>query len=939
MNPKPELWQRLKPLHEAALDTPKEERAAFVAQNCGEDSELREALERLLADHEEGTGTLDQPVFNIKELLSGAGGVFSEGELVLNRFRIIRLLGAGGMGEVYEAVDGQLGRIALKTIFVDIAGSPGRLVRFRKEVQLARSVSSPHVCRIHDLFLTDGPERAFVTMEFLNGITLADKIGEAGPLPWRDARQIALELCRALQSIHKAGIVHCDLKGRNIMLATRNDATCAVLMDFGIARRLSPHTRGTSTFITEAGAILGTPDYMAPEQFEGKEATPATDIYAFGIVFYELLTGKNPFSRELSTGNTVNAPKPLIRPSSVRAGVPRRLDEVVCKCLEYDPKRRYQSANEVERAIRFPSIVVRLQQRPVTAALGVLAFVLVLFSAWHFRPHSVPFTSVSINQITNIGTIERIALSADGRFLAEVRNDKEQRTLWVRNTATSTDTRILDAFGNQYVGLTFSPDSNYLYLTRGTPGDDTTRNLYVMSVFGGTPRRLIVDIDSRVSFAPDGNRFTYVRWSPDRKDQYSEVHIARKDGSDDRVIYTTVEQTQAPVWSPDGSRLAWLQSQPGTTRIALGVLDIASKKLTTVAAPADVFLAAPEDGYITLAWLPDNRHLLALYYKRHTDRVQIGVITTPSGEFHSVTNDVNSYSELALSGDGSTLATVLTDVNSSIAFYRPGSGEPVTTLPLRITPNGIAWATEDRLLYVVEGSGIGSIDRATGSVKSFDVGEIALGNSIATCRDGHILFTGFTRGGGEARIFRMNADGGEISQLTTSGVARAPSCSPDSQDAFFSLGTRTSVSPWSVSVAGGTPKRLVPPDNFDKATVSRDGRLVVLHGLRGQGFCVIIADLATGRMLPPFFLDQSFGKVAKLTPDDRAIVSDVRRNGGNTLLYQPLDGAPPHVLFNPGPERIRDFDWSPSGKQLAVAGLKSSSDVVLITDQSGKYKN
>ena len=108
------------------------------------------------------------------------------------------------------------------------------------------------------------------------------------------------------------------------------------------------------------------------------------------------------------------------------------------------------------------SIVVRLQQRPVTAALGVLAFVLICFPR-HFRPHSVPFTSVSINQITNIGTIERIALSADGRFLAEVRNDKEQRTLWVRNTATSTDTRILDAFGNQYVGLTFSPDSNYLY--------------------------------------------------------------------------------------------------------------------------------------------------------------------------------------------------------------------------------------------------------------------------------------------------------------------------------------------------------------------------------------------------------------------------------------------------------------------------------------------
>jgi hypothetical protein len=121
--------------------------------------------------------------------------------------------------------------------------------------------------------------------------------------------------------------------------------------------------------------------------------------------------------------------------------------------------------------------------------------------------------------------------------------------------------------------------------------------------------------------------------------------------------------------------------------------------------------------------------------------------------------------------------------------------------------------------------------------------------------------------------------------------------------------------------------------------VSRDGKLANFHGLRGEGFCVILDDLVTGRTLPPFFLDQSFGKIEKLTPDNRAIVSDVRRSGGNTLLYQPLNGSTPHELFNPGPERIRDFDWSPSGKQLAVAGIKSSSDVVLITDQSVKDKN
>lgn len=304
-----------------------------------------------------------------------------------------------------------------------------------------------------------------------------------------------------------------------------------------------------------------------------------------------------------------------------------------------------------------------------------------------------------------------------------------------------------------------------------------------------------------------------------------------------------------------------------------------------------------------------------------------------------MTNDVNSYSELALSGDGRTVATVLTNVNSSITFYGADGGEPVATLPLRITPDGITWASEDRLLYIVGGLSIGPIDRKTGSVQNFDAGEISVGNFIAACNDGHILFTGFPKGGGETRLFRMNADGGEISQLTTSGVARNPGCSPDSKNAFFSLGTGTNISLWSIPVAGGAPKPLVEPDNFDKAAVSRDGTVAIFHGLRGSGFCAILDDLITRHMRPPFFLDQSFGKVAKLTPDNRAIVSDVRRDGGNTLLYQPLDGSAPHVLFSPGPERIRDFAWSPSGKQLAAAGLKSSADVVLITDQSGKEKN
>jgi Tol biopolymer transport system component len=431
-------------------------------------------------------------------------------------------------------------------------------------------------------------------------------------------------------------------------------------------------------------------------------------------------------------------------------------------------------------------------------------------------------------------------------------------------------------------------------------------------------------------------RVTFLRWSPERKDNFAEIHIADKDGGNDQVLYSTPEKALAPVWSPDGRRIAWLQAETGTTRLELKVIKISSKRLTTVAPPPGISWVDPGIAFTTLAWMPDNIHLLTLYYTQHSDRAQIGVITAPSGEFHSVTNDVNSYSALALSGNGRTLATVLTSVDSNIAVYGPDRGEPISTLPLRITPNAIAWVTEDRLLYIVRGLSMGTIDRGAGSMQSFDTGEISPGDFIASCPDGHILFTGFPKGGSEPRLFRMKADGGEIAQLTSSGFARSPSCSADSQKAYFSVGSDVNVSLWSVPISGGTPRQLVFPVNYVDAAVSRDGTQAALFALRQEKLCAIITDLGSGQLKAPFFLDQSLVDLSRFSPDGRAIVSDALRSGGITLLYQPLDGSTPYVLFNPAPETINDFDWSPSGKQLAVARLKSSSDVVLIIDQAGK---
>jgi Tol biopolymer transport system component len=746
--------------------------------------------------------------------------------------------------------------------------------------------------------------------------------------------------------------------------------------------------------LTSSGSSVGTIAYMSPEQARSEPLDARSDLFSLGVVLYEMATGRHPFSGASTAvvfDHILNhAP---IAPISLNAQLPVEFENILNKTLEKDRDLRCQFAGELradlKRLQRKSSLTSAVSsagsgsspsQLPDSGAshpsqisepgagvssssaqavssiaiatpakkdrrltVGIAALLLLAaigFAAWRFWPRPQPFASLTVNQITNVGTIEKVALSADGKFLAEVKNDNGQRTLWLRNTATNTDTQILSAYGGTYVGLTFSADGNYLYFTRGTLQDDGEHALYVMSVFGGAPRQLIMDIDSAPSFAPDGRRFTYLRYIPDRSDRFSEVHLADKDGDNDQVFYSSKEELGSPVWSPDGGRIAWLQQALGARKVVLGWIDLSSKRLSTVAAPADVIPSLAES-ITNLAWLPDNRHLLMLYLKPHTDRSQIGTVTIPSGEFYPLTNDVNSYSELALSADGHTLATVLTNVDSSIAYYKPEGGAPISTTPLRITPRTIAWTGEDHLLFLVRGISIGSLNRATGNLRTFDVGEVDVASFVAACPDGHILFTGFPKGGGEARIFRMNAEGGDLPQITTTGIARGPACSADSRQVDYSVASGTTGSVWSIPITGGTPKELLPPQSSgggSSLTISRDGTLAGFTTVSSQlTFHLEAVDLASQRVIFQGNMDTSAFSESffRFSPDSRALVYPVRREGGMTLLYQPLDGAPSHTLIDPA-EPVSAFDWSPSGAQLAVARVKSSSDVVLITDQGGK---
>src|SRR6202162_3246268 len=260
------------------------------------------------------------------------------GVLLADRYEILQLLGQGGMGAVYKARDTELERlVALKLIRPDLASNPEILRRFKQELILAREVTHRNVIRIFDLGQAKGFK--FITMEFVEGRDLRVVIREKGKLSQEETVRIISQVCRALESAHAAGVVHRDLKPQNIMLDAKDRV---YVMDFGIAHSLE--TPG----MTQTGALMGTPEYMSPEQAKGMKVDPRSDLFALGIIFYEMLTGISPYKAETALATllkrTQERPQP---PAEVDPAIPKAISDVVMKCLEIDRDHRFSSAREI----------------------------------------------------------------------------------------------------------------------------------------------------------------------------------------------------------------------------------------------------------------------------------------------------------------------------------------------------------------------------------------------------------------------------------------------------------------------------------------------------------------------------------------------------------------------------------------------------------------
>jgi eukaryotic-like serine/threonine-protein kinase len=916
-------------------------------------------------------------------------------------YRIIRKLGGGGMGVVYQAEDTKLGRsVALKFLPIETDRDSSALARFLREARAASALNHPGICTIYAIEEYEG--QTFIAMELLEGEGL-DRILAKGSMPVNRTVEYGIQMADALDAAHKKGIVHRDIKPANIFVTERGTAK---LLDFGLAKLLKDVDDGSGETIgdltnqlTSPGMAVGTISYMSPEQARGEELDGRSDLFSLGTVLYQMVTGKQAFPGTTSAivfDNILHhAP---VAPVTLNPSVPAEFERILNKALEKDKDFRYQVAAEMRSDLkrlqresdsgRTPAAASGARSaeriavsgtddvasrsggavavatatpsaptpaaRPASSALveaaksnklglgvGIL-IALALIVAAGFGVYSlltktvhIPFEHFSIENLTNNGHVSLATISPDGKYLLDVHDENGAQSLWLRHIQTGSNTQVVTPAATRYSSLIFSPDASYIYFVRRDEAEHTISILYSAPVLGGAPREVIKDIDSPISFSPDGKKFVYLRERHDTPN--FDLLMANVDGTPDHAVFsnqTLITDSAVPVWLPDAKTIVIPVSQPTPNSLGgLAMFDVASGKREDVALSAERIYYEP-------AWLAGGNGFIVSAGSREMafSVRQLGFLSFPKGEFRPLTTDTNTYLHPSVSADGRLIAATQSKYVFSLGIAPMSQPDELKPVQLMSHLNIWQWNwVPDGRLIIPQGGDVKLVDPAGGETVLMSDKQGAP-NQATPCGTKYVVYRRFAGAGtASLNLWRADLSGANPMQLTRGTNDQRPSCSPDGKWVYYvSIPDNQALK--RVSIDGGTPETVNKEPSAGYA-LSPDGKFVAQLDVSEVDHKLVLNMFSIAdKKLTYHDIDMRASDPISFSPDGKSIVYTVRENGVDNLWEQPLTGgAAFKQLTHFTSERIAQFEISPDGSKIAIERAHTESDAILLRD-TGKAK-
>jgi Tol biopolymer transport system component/predicted Ser/Thr protein kinase len=826
---------------------------------------LRAEVERMLSCGTASAGFLASPAVEVAaRVLAEATSGISPGSR-LGPYEIVSLAGVGGMGEVWKARDTRLKRfVALKVLPRELVADPERKQHLVREARAASALNHPNIVTVYEIGQAEGVD--FIAMEYVEGKTIEAAIGRHG-LKLSDALKIAVQIADALAKAHAAGIVHRDLKPGNVMVAADGRVK---LLDFGLAKLTEAAPPGSSEQpATRPGMILGTPQYMAPEQIEGQPADHRTDIFAFGCVLYELLTGHRAFHGD-SAMSTLAA---ILHddPDPIGGEVPHDVDRLVRRCLRKDPARRFQHLDDVkveleelkeesdsgrlaESCAPKPRMFGATRRWYVAAAVIILA-VLGGYGVSRLFPGRHGETAGSAPRITRMTTEPSTfwpAVSPDGKLVAYVAGRGGQDWgIWVQHVGGGTAVRVTEGLVND--NIAFSADGSKIYY----PSMSDPPGIYEVPVLGGETR-LTIPGARNIQPSPDGKWLAYARGPT--------VYVQPTAGGEARELtsgYVAPEYTSRLVWSPDSTRLLVSVEQGGGMTLAAIPLDGSKQE------PGHAFLGnLNRRGFGSLnmlrlyAWLPGDDIVFSARYGDATNLWRIPRVLAAEAEPKPVT--------------AGPWDAHMADVRGKyLVFANLRYTNQIWRLPADLNAGRV----------------LGNPQRVTAELVEAQFPDVR--------RDGSLLAYVNRKGGGQGVCLFDLRTGKERTLVMTDQESAYSTFSPDgSRVAYGYSGPRWPV--FVISTAGGAAKSIGDVQGRIRGW-SSDGRFLLLW--RGKG-TVGAVELSTGRVTDIVQADFPL-EGPRFSPDSRWIA----------FLSREAD-AKPRLWIAPfrGAETVPSTDW------LEIAG-------------------